>query len=332
MGSLRYNDYSNSPTIFLPSHHQPFSPVSHHPHQQPMSAYPFQPQPSHSSEWTPATSSKPVLTTNPSFKRSRDEVDSDEADSDQSSPFTTSNPITTHEPMQERLVYGEGMTVINASTGRATAAETQTGTWLEENLEIERQASIKAADSLAQVAENVSIRPKKSLRLDTLPLPFYSSSSPSPDDISLDSQSTSDSCYDAASLLLGVGWRSIGEEKDTQAAAKGWAKYIENHYYDLSNVHLLMKSEAHQAYLGKADMAGSEGFFMFSEDLSEGRFVAQTWKHCIMNLKVTPLVYDSEEILKANRTPAFVDSDRRDLSLTLPEPQLPRSDDRMDTD
>ncbi|MCJ1380888.1 hypothetical protein MMC17_003997 [Xylographa soralifera] len=297
-----------------------------------MSAYPFQPQPSHSSEWIPATASKPVLTTNPSFKRSRDEVDSDEGDSDQSSPFTTSNPITPHEPMRERLVYGEGMTVINASTGRATSAETQTGTWFEENLEIERQVSIKTAESLAQAAENVPIRPKKSLRLDSLPPPFHSSSSPSPDNISLDSQSSSDPCYDAASLLLGVGWKSIGEEKDTQAAAKGWAKYIENHYYDLANVHLLMKSEAHQAYLGKADMAGSEGFFLFSENLSEGRFVAQTWKDCITNLKVAPVVYGSEEILKANRTPSFAESDKRDLCLTLPDSQLPRSDDRMDTD
>ncbi|MCJ1282681.1 hypothetical protein MMC26_002006 [Xylographa opegraphella] len=332
MGSLRYNDYSDSPTIFLPSHHQSFTPVSHHSHQQQMSAYPFQPQPSHSSEWTPAASSKPVLTTNPSFKRSRDEVDSDEADSDQSSPFTMSNPITPHEPMPERLVYSEGMTVINASTGRAISAETQTGTWYEENLEIERQASIKAAESVAQTAGNVSIRPKKSLRLDNLPPAFHSSSSPSPDNISLDSQSSSDLCYDAASLLLGVGWKSIGEEKDTQAAAKGWAKYIENHYYDLANVHLLMKSEAHQAYLGKADMAGSGSFFLFSEDLSEGRFVAQTWKDCIMNLKITPIVYGSEEILKAHRTPMFVESDRREFGLTVPDFQLSKSDDRMDTD
>ncbi|MCJ1388904.1 hypothetical protein MMC18_001755 [Xylographa bjoerkii] len=297
-----------------------------------MSAYPFQPQPSHSSEWTPATASKPVLTTNPSFKRSRDEVDSDEPDSDQSSPFTMSNPITPHEPVQERLVYGEGMTVINASTGRATSAETQTGTWFEDNLEIERQASIKAAELLAQAAEDVSIRPKKSLRLDSLPLPFYSSSSQSPDNISLDSQSSSNPCYDAASLLLGVGWKSIGAERDTQAAAKGWAKYIENHYYGLANVHLLMKSEAHQAYLGKADMAGSEGFFLFSEDLSEGRFVAQTWKDCITNLKVTAPLYGSTEILKANRTPTLLESDRRDLGLTLPDSHLPKLDDSMDTD
>ncbi|MCJ1398269.1 hypothetical protein MMC11_001466 [Xylographa trunciseda] len=332
MGFLRFNDYSDSPTILLPSHHQSFSPVSHHPYQKPMSAYPFQPQPSHSSEWTPATPSKPVLTTNPSFKRSRDEVDSDEPDSDQSSPFTMSNPITPHEPGQEQLVYGEGMTVINASTGRAASAETQTGTWFEENLEIERRASINAAELLAQAAENVSVRPKKSLRLDSLPPPFYSSSSQSPDDISLDSQSSSSPGYDAASLLLGVGWKSIGAEKDTQAAAKGWAKYIENHYYDLTNVHLLMKSEALQAYLGKADMTGSEGFFLFCEDLSEGRFVASTWKDCITNLKVTPPIYGSEEILKANRTPALPESDRKDLGVTLPDSHLPRSDDRMDTD
>ena len=332
MSSLRYNDYSDAPTIFLPSHHQPFSPLFQQSHQQLMSAYPFQPQPSHSSEWTPAAPYKPVLTTNPSFKRSRDDVESDEADSDQSSTYTASNPITPHEPMQERLMYGEGMTVIDASTGGATSAATQTGTWFEDDLEIERQTSIKAAEPLAQAAEDASIRPKKSLRLDSLPPPFRSSSSPSPDNISLDSQSSSDPCYDSASLLLGVGWKSIGEEKDTQAAAKGWAKYIENHYHHLANVHLLMNSEAHQAYLGKAEMAGSEGFFLFSEDLSEGRFVAQTWKDCIMNLKVTPIVYGSEEILKANRTPTFTESNRSDFGLTLPDTHLPRSDDRMDMD
>ena len=224
------------------------------------------------------------------------------------------------------------MTVMNASTGRATSAETQTGTWFEENLEIERQASIKAAESLAQAAENVSLRPKKSLRLDCIPSPFPTSSSPSPDDISLDSESPSDPGYDTVTLLLGVGWKSIGAEKDTQAAAKGWAKYIENHYHNLANVHLLMKSEAHQAYLGKADFAGSEGFFLFSEDLNEGRFVAQTWKECIMNLKITPIVYASEEILQANRTPTFVGSDKKDFGFTATESHLPGSDDRMDMD
>ena len=229
-------------------------------------------------------------------------------------------------------MYGEGMTVIDASTGRTTSAETQTGTWFEENLEINRQVSIKAAQSLGGAAEGIPIRPKKSLRLDSLPPPFCSSSSQSPDKISLDSQSFSDPGYDAATLLLGVGWKLIGKDKDTQAAAKGWARYIENHYYDLTNVRLLMKSEAHQAYLGKADMVGLEGFFLFCENLSEGRFVAQTWKECISNLKVTPPIYGSKEILKANRTPALPESDRRDLSLTLPDSHLPRSDDSMDTD
>lgn len=204
-------------------------------------------------------------------------------------------------------MYGEGMTIINASTGRSSSAESQTGTWWEENLEIERQASVKAAESLAQCAD-VPTRPSKTLRLESLPPLLHRSTAQSLDDYNTGSQSCESPGYDSASVMLGVGWKSISTEEDTQAAAKGWAKYIENHYATLSNVQLLMKSDAHQAYLGKAiedasSVGSVEGFFLFSEDLSEGRLVAQSWKMCLTNLKVSSIVFEGQEILRAAQTP-----------------------------
>ncbi|MCJ1473703.1 hypothetical protein MMC13_002354 [Lambiella insularis] len=310
MGSLRFSDFSNSPTIFVPAQIPSFSPISHQSCPRPMSAYPFQPHVSHQSEWKPAAASRPVITTNPSYKRSHDEIDDD--DDDSASPFPASNPITPHEPVQEPTEYGEGMTVINASTGRSSSAESQTGTWWEENLEIERKASIKAAQSHLQSAKNTPARPTKSLRLESLPPPLHQADSPTSDDLSTGSQSCESPGYDAVTLLLGIGWKSIGKEEDTQAAAKGWAKYIENHYASLSKVQLLLKSDAHQAFLGKAtedasNVEGVQGFYLFSEDLNEGRLVAQNWKMCVTNLKVSSIAFEGQEILRATRTPTAID-------------------------
>ena len=298
MGSLRFNDYSASPTVFVPPHHHTFGQLSHETHQQPAQA--FRQSFSHRSQWRPSAS-KPVLFTNPSSKRSRDEV---EDESPNPSAFSNTMPKFQEEPVE----YGEGMTLISSSTGRAISADSQTGTWYEENLEIERQASIKAAESLAQAAQDCASRPKKSLRLDSLPIPSLSAFAKESEDAHFCPRATDSPASDSATHLLGVGWKLISQEEDTQAAAKGWAKYIDNHYPSITNVQLLLKSEGHQAYLVRAIPTGdglenAEGFFLFAEDLNEGRLVAKTWDTCIPNLQKSPILFEGEKVLKAVRTP-----------------------------
>jgi hypothetical protein len=47
-----------------------------------------------------------------------------------------------------------------------------------------------------------------------------------------------------------------------------------------------------------------EGFFLFSDDLLEGRMVARNWQDCIQNLRAHPVEYEGREILKAASTPS----------------------------
>ena len=200
------------------------------------------------------------------------------------------------------------MTIIDPATGRAAAAESQTGTWYEENLEIERLASIKAVKSLAQAAETITARPAKALRLEKLPEPLLSSSAGASADVQSPSPFETP-VLDPATHLLGVGWTLISKEEDMQAAAKGWARYIDNHYPSLSNTELVLRSEGHQAYLARATrtVEGTQGFYLFADDLNEGKLVAQTWEACIRNLQTASPVFEGQETLNAVRTPIAFD-------------------------
>jgi hypothetical protein len=91
---------------------------------------------------------------------------------------------------------------------------------------------------------------------------------------------------DDYTLALGIGWTKIAsEDPDTQAAARGWVKYIENHYPRyVYGAEIPSKSKGLNAYL----VGCHEGFFLFSDDLLDGRMVARNWQDCIQNLRVHP--------------------------------------------
>lgn len=196
------------------------------------------------------------------------------------------------------------MTIIDPSTGRAAAAESQTGTWYEENLEIERLASIEAAKALAQAAEVGAARPTKALRLEKMPDSSLSPSAATPAEVQGQSPFETP-VLDPATQLLGVGWKLIGKDEDMQAAAKGWARYIDNHYASLADAELVLKSEGHQAYLVSATNTneGTQGFYLFAEDLNEGKLVAQTWEVCLRNLQTSSPIFEGQETMRAVRTP-----------------------------
>lgn len=66
----------------------------------------------------------------PSRKRSRDDAGFEEA---MSAPVEPPAPAPAPEP--EEPIYGEGMVLLNPRTGLGVSAESQTGTWYEENAE-----------------------------------------------------------------------------------------------------------------------------------------------------------------------------------------------------
>lgn len=127
---------------------------------------------------------------------------------------------------------------------------------------------------------------------------------------------------DHFSHLLGVGWNRIGSDPDTQAATRGWARYIENHYH-LSDVDILLTSKAFEgACLVCARNGAYKGYFLFSEDLDRARLVAFNWDFCVGRLQSSSLAFETEEMLMAASTPTLGATQMGGEACAL----LPRSD------
>ncbi|KAM0322951.1 hypothetical protein ACHAQA_009050 [Verticillium albo-atrum] len=210
--------------------------------------------------------------------------------------------------------YGEGMVLIKPVQGYVADASSQSGTWVEEKTT--RDQAAKAAASTVDAPHRPEMRSNKSQRLDqsTIPSPGmalaidangiiptnsapesstgFSASCAQPAD------NTSHPVVDDFTLHLGIGWRKISEDEHIQAAARGWSRYIENHY-PLSSVTLRLESRGLQAYLVEA----AEGFFLFAEDLRQGQLVSKKADTALQNLKCSPPVFEGTEILTAAESP-----------------------------
>lgn len=104
---------------------------------------------------------------------------------------------------------------------------------------------------------------------------------------------------DDFTLHLGIGWRRISEDVDIQAAARGWARFIENNY-PVSSAKICLESKGLQSYLVEAP----EGFFLFSENLREGRLVSRNVEGALRNLKGQTPVFEGEKMIAGQPTKA----------------------------
>jgi hypothetical protein len=246
----------------------------------------------HSSTWTPIDTMTPI-STNPSRKRSRDETAFDvEIDGGYFASVSTPAPIPEEEP-----IYGEGMVLLNPKTGMSVGADSQTGTWYEEKAdETALREEITAAYTRPKMPTS-----RKSMRMSQssikLPLDTVNTSIPaSPPKTAGDRPEV-----DEATIALGIGWTKMeSENEDLQTAARGWARYINNHYSrDIHGAQVLLKNTSLDAYL----VGCQEGFFLFDESLLEGKLVGRTWETCIQNLRSQPWQFEGAEVLRAERTP-----------------------------
>lgn len=289
MASGRFNNFADAPALLLPPQQYPFNSSSQIPRYTPdnsaRSHFNF-------SQWTPASSSTPV-TTNPSRKRSR----AHSIEDDSSFPANVAPGVT------ERAVgsiYGEGMMLINPASGLEISAESQTGTWYEEQQEAERVAAVRVATTLAQQPQAPSLHSRKSQRLDTSSTNEFASSAPLTSATSPTKSGPEKPTIDYFTHLLGVGWSRVGIDNDVRAAARGWAKYIENHY-PMTGAEILLQSRGLDACL----VGAQQGYFLFKEDLSEGRLVDSNWETCLTNLQSSPMAFESTEILQAAQSPTI---------------------------
>ena len=236
-----------------------------------------------------STQQRPHLASTSTFagrKRSRDEAAAN-LDEPEKAP-----PAPKVEEPEDEWEYGPGMVLIKKKTGYVADAGTQSGTWVEEKAAQDHarrlvEATI-AQEKLSQ--ERPSLRSHKSQRLDLTKSLLPSGQAPQTNGGSTGRDTSPEAPFqpvvDDFTMHLGIGWARLSEDEHIQAAARGWARYIENHFPVRDAKIRLQKSN--EAYLVEA----SEGFFLFAENLREGRLVSPDPQRALQNLRSYPAVFD----------------------------------------
>lgn len=247
------------------------------------------------SNLTPTASAPPSAA---GRKRSRDEAAANLEDD----YFPVQPPLSVPAPPEneDEWEYGEGMTLIKPSgTGYIISAGSQTGTWAEEKAE-EKITPMTPTPS----PERPPIRSAKSQRLN-----FMSSTPVIAEEVMsngnmitpLSASPTNgfvEPTVDDFTRHLGIGWSSISADEHIQAAARGWTKFINNHF-PVTDAKIRLQSRGLASYLIEAN----EGFFLFGEDLKQGRLVSTSLEKTMVNLRGPVPIFDGEGTMEAGETP-----------------------------
>lgn len=197
---------------------------------------------------------------------------------------------------EEGWVYGPGMTLIKPDQGYSADAGTQSGTWVEQNKDNDDAKQRKIEEARRPI-----IRSHKSQRVDRSssrsPLSFAARKVPLTFDGPVDT-SNKLPVIDNFAIQLGIGWKRISDEEHLQAAARGWARFIENHY-PITNAHVRLESKALQSYL----VESNEGFFLFAENLRQGRLVSTHIVGAMQNLQNNPPAFEGANTFYATEPP-----------------------------
>lgn len=257
------------------------------------------------SSWSNLTPSSSAPPSAAGRKRSRDEA----ASNLEEAYFPVQEVVVQPElENEDDWVYGEGMTLIRPN-GYAIEASSQTGTWAEEKAAQEK-AKAKAIASLAAtpITERPVLRAHKSQRLDLSATPVIAeealfSQSADADNLASKARMSPERhlepTVDDFTRHLGIGWSSVSTmDADIQAATRGWAKFIENHF-PITNAQIRLKSKGLASYL----VESSEGFFLFGEDLKQGRLVSTNLDRVWTNLSSPVPVFDGDLVMEAGQTP-----------------------------
>ncbi|RFU34645.1 hypothetical protein B7463_g1746, partial [Scytalidium lignicola] len=242
-------------------------------------------------------------------KRSRDEASLNDEEY-----FLAKPTEITPAESEDEWEYGEGMVLIKKgkNKGYHIDASSQTGTWAEEKAEKEKQVKLLAAAlAMPPSPERPILRSHKSQRLNLSATPstgeeisFGSGSLGTPlSSVAKSMAASVEPTVDDFTRHLGIGWSSISNDEHIQAAARGWTKFIENHY-PVTNAKIRLQSRGLASYLVEAD----QGYFLFGEDLKQGRLVSQNLERVWANLQGPSPMFDGEGIIHASETPKAADA------------------------
>lgn len=275
------------------------------------------------------SSTRPILRSSSTFagrKRSRDEA---AANLDEPEKVV---PAPKVEEPEDEWEYGPGMVLIKKNTGYTADAGSQSGTWLEEKAAREHARKLEEA-KIAQKKlsqERSSLRSNKSQRLglsnDSVPSNDIPQNNGNNHGRDTSPDAPKQPVVDDFTMHLGIGWARLSEDEHIQAAARGWARYIDNHFPVTGAKILLQKSQ--EAYLVQA----REGFFLFAENLREGRLVSSDPERAFVNLKSCPAVFDGPMMAAVESPrPQFQDTHNSTWNTPSTARQLPTVPD-MDVD
>lgn len=261
---------TNAPNQYFASSHYNEQHVNNSVPLPSLAANPFAPTPNASIPTTPGSIA--------GRKRSRGDEDEIENDGSLPTPASEYGNVSRGEP-----VMGPGMTLIYpGDPSYPMSAETQTGTWADENMarpfavnELRRpsvqsrksqrtDAASAGADNLAQLVLPPSMR-----------------------------EATSEPLVDEATRKLGISWTRMDANEARQINQAAYAKFIANHYSSLKDVKVWFENAALPGYLVQAAnvYSGATEFYLFSNDLTEARLVTRDADQLIPRLQMLPALH-----------------------------------------
>ncbi|KAL8775980.1 MAG: hypothetical protein Q9203_003640 [Teloschistes exilis] len=283
MGSLRFSEYADSPTIFFPPQHNSFFPSSYsHFVQHHQSVKPVMPSGSPNPSLGVPMKTDPSEASRSSRKRSRDE-------SSYESAVSAEPRESSVGPRPEQT---GNLSLAAPLDGPATSFQDETDRWgqWQSGHPMPSLSDCQESDSTAGAEERRKFR-----RQDDGP----DCSTMHGDEVKQEgSTADRDHAQDSMSLELGAGWKSMSDDPDRRAAARGWAKFIETRF-PVENVTILAR---HSSDCMLANAPG--GIYVFTPNLKEAALIAKTWEGCVHELKANPnFPFSGREMLQQVESP-----------------------------
>ena len=222
----------------------------------------------------------------PGQKRSRDDEMDDDDDDGDVDDGSVQVPLT-GPPVKPRgkPVYGPGMSLIYLEDpGYAAAAESQSGTWVEEcagRAQCQRPVHAKRPSVSTRKSQRVIASASASDELAHLVLP------PTMRDV------TATPLIDEATRALGISWTRMDSSEARRINQAAYAKWIVNHYPSLEHATVWFEYSATPCYLVAARNVYHhvQEFYIFSHDLTEARLVTSDPAQLVPRLKMLPALH-----------------------------------------
>lgn len=205
-------------------------------------------------------------------------------------------------------VYGPGMTILYPEDpGYAACAESQSGTWVDEQSERKPFAH----------AKRPSVTSRKSQRMDSTAGSDDLAQLVLPPSIR---EATNEPLVDEATRRLGISFCRMDSTEARQINQKAYSKWIQNHYPGLTEVAVWFENSSIPGYIVAALNAhnGQHEYLVFSDDLTEARRITNDPSQLIPRLQMLPALElaASGGVLRAETDPITASQNEATAAIT----------------